>query len=541
MIPKKLASRLAALLAACCLLSVPALAAETGELALPGGPAPKLTQLSFPEGEDNDELFSAYVSQRLFAAANAGVSPLSAQDPAGDRLVGDVNKRAYSLLKEKIETTAKSGGSAMYTLTSEELGQKTEWTFEELKDLDNDPENPLFGDSQEMTDEILEQIVSLLFDQVSAELDALAVENALLVDCPFDLYWFDKTLGVAFWAQIAEGGGFQNETLSLSLEYRFNYRVAEAYRDEDYVQIEVDGNNNITNLETFKLVVTTDVSRVQAAASAAAAIVAKHQAKSDYEKLLAYKDEICALTAYNGDAANPDNNVDYGDPWQLIHVFDGDPGTNVVCEGYAKAFQYLCDLTDFGGDVACYLVEGTMSGGTGDGGDGQPGPHMWNIVRIGGRSYLVDVTNSDEGSIGQDGGLFLAGTAERGEAGYVFRPAENNPVTYQYNKGMIAAWGEQVLTLAEESYSPAPSETGKIAPVAPPEDGRLTVSGSAGQPSWLLVAGYDQDNRLKGVFWVQVEGAYNEELPLPDGTLSWKVLLTGGESWSPLCGAVASE
>ena len=30
---------------------------------------------------------------------------------------------------------------------------------------------------------------------------------------------------------------------------------------------------------------------------------------------------------------------------ELIWVFDGDSSTNVVCEGYAKAFQYLCDLS----------------------------------------------------------------------------------------------------------------------------------------------------------------------------------------------------
>lgn len=30
------------------------------------------------------------------------------------------------------------------------------------------------------------------------------------------------------------------------------------------------------------------------------------------------------------------------DPWQLIHVFDGDTTTNVVCEGCSKAFVYTC-------------------------------------------------------------------------------------------------------------------------------------------------------------------------------------------------------
>ena len=64
----------------------------------------------------------------------------------------------------------------------------------------------------------------------------------------------------------------------------------------------------------------------------------------------------------------------------------------MVCEGYSKAFKYLCDLTWTGSDseVACYLPTGTM-----DGGD-----HMWNIVSIGGVNYLTDITNCDSGTIG---------------------------------------------------------------------------------------------------------------------------------------------
>lgn len=45
----------------------------------------------------------------------------------------------------------------------------------------------------------------------------------------------------------------------------------------------------------------------------------------------------------------------------MIYVFDGDEATNVVCEGYAKAFQYLCDLDG----ITYYSVSGTMNGGTG--------------------------------------------------------------------------------------------------------------------------------------------------------------------------------
>ena len=33
---------------------------------------------------------------------------------------------------------------------------------------------------------------------------------------------------------------------------------------------------------------------------------------------------------------------------------------------------------------------------------------MWNIVTIGDGNYLVDVTNSDDGTAGERGGLFMA-------------------------------------------------------------------------------------------------------------------------------------
>ena len=101
-------------------------------------------------------------------------------------------------------------------------------------------------------------------------------------------------------------------------------------------------------------------------------IVKEFQDFTETEKLYGYKETICYLTSYNDDVTEAD---EYGDPWQLIYVFDGDDSTNVVCEGYSKAFQYLCDLSD----ITCYTVTGMMDGGTGE------GPHMWNVVANNGR------------------------------------------------------------------------------------------------------------------------------------------------------------
>ena len=49
-----------------------------------------------------------------------------------------------------------------------------------------------------------------------------------------------------------------------------------------------------------------------------------------------------------------------------------------VCEGIAKAYEFLCDLAG----ISCILVVGTMNGGN----------HAWNKIWIDGKSGFVDVT-----------------------------------------------------------------------------------------------------------------------------------------------------
>lgn len=111
-------------------------------------------------------------------------------------------------------------------------------------------------------------------------------------------------------------------------------------------------------------------------------IVRRYEGKSDYDKIVGYAKEICALNEYNHAAADDDNYFSKNvDPWSIIYVFDRDMTTNVVCEGYGKAFQYLCDL----GGIECHYVTGSASGGN----------HGWNIVVLDGKSYLVDLTMCD--------------------------------------------------------------------------------------------------------------------------------------------------
>lgn len=257
------------------------------------------------------------------------------------------------------------------------------------------------------------------------------ITTALVHDCPFELYWYDKTVGSSFGISIqTERLGDVTKRVTVT-SVTFSFHVSPSYANGQYA---------------------VDTQKTKSAAAVvekARAIIAKYANASDYGKLIGYRDEICALVSYNDGAVSENYTGGYGDPWQLIYVFDGDSATNVVCEGYAKAFQYLCDLTDFSGDVSCYTANGMMSGGTG------AGAHMWNLVRMeDGKLYLVDVTNSDESSVGQDGGLFLAGGSGSPASGYVFA-AGNTSISYAYAKDYIAFWNTSgILSLSSKGYEP---------------------------------------------------------------------------------------
>lgn len=54
-----------------------------------------------------------------------------------------------------------------------------------------------------------------------------------------------------------------------------------------------------------------------------------------------------------------------------------------VCEGYAKAYKYLCDALK----LRCMVVHGTAK----DMHSGREGKHAWNVVRVDGNFYHVDV------------------------------------------------------------------------------------------------------------------------------------------------------
>lgn len=280
-----------------------------------------------------------------------------------------------------------------------------------------------------------------------ADVNHDALLSKLLANMPYELYWFDKTNGMAI------SYGIEADENTVTIPYiAVGFCVADAYRDTTKYAVNEKGETILDEANNpvpdYTAVDTAKTGAAKTAAVTAAQVVAENQGKGAYSKLVAYREYITKAVDYNFAAADENNGYAYGDPWQLIYVFDGDPKTNVVCEGYSKAFKYLCDLTWTGSDpeVACYLPTGTMKGGTGE------GAHMWNIVSIGGVNYLTDITNCDSGTTGAPDQLFLCGAEGSVDAGYA-AATTGGAVTYVYDQNTKDIY-DQELVLSATKYSP---------------------------------------------------------------------------------------
>lgn len=404
---KRFAVFLTALLAALCLLPAPALAAGAPLAEEPeafSAPESRTAGWSSMEEADNAGLFSVFVAARLYSAGGG-----ASGSAAGNLLEGG-ERAVYDALLPRIKRAADWGGSTVFTLRAEELGLPTRWTPERLG-----------------VPRITQEVIDGLLDRPEYQIDLKAVLSALLADCPYELYWFQKAKDETgnggaemTYAAREAGPGDDGGVILSGLTYTFRFYTARDYRQDD----------------GYPFMVRTDVAGLAAARAAIREILAANEGKSDYEKLTAYHDAVRGMTDYSGEAG-----AEYGDPWQLIWVFDGDPGTTAASEGYAKAFKYLCGM---GGleEAECYTVDGLRDGGEG------AAPYMWNIVRTGGKNYLADLA----------GGLFLAGARadySTDPKGYAAALPGGTTVIYHYDEHYTNPWGEDVLLeLAEKDYMP---------------------------------------------------------------------------------------
>ena len=363
---------------------------------------------------DNEELLDGYAQMRL---NNAGGGMLRASFYAGRKLNAKSATQGaiYFFLKSKVvDIAAGNLTSSSFSGSISDLGlSKTRYTAQELG-------------LEKIDDSNCEEAFNLL--KVAAGLEtnaALGIGDgitpairALLGDCPYELYWFDKKTGWRYGYSYSYGYSSGEYYIEVT-RYTFILSVASAYA----------GSGDYTVSTANADLINTAISTAQGIADEAAGL-------SDREKLAYFKTQICSLTSYNHEAAD-DSSTPYGNPWQLIWVFDGDSTTTVVCEGYSKAFQYLCELSSFTGDVTVCSVTGSIGGG-----------HMWNIVSLDGYKFLVDVTNCDEGTVGAPDKLFMTGYDSGSvAAGYTFDCGRKS-ITYTYDSSTRSIYGDDALTLA---------------------------------------------------------------------------------------------
>ncbi len=373
-----------------------------------------------------------------------------------DARLSGLNLKIYNLLKPLVQQVA--AGELASTVFEIDVGSDAEgliYSLDQLKKV-----NPDLVSIRTETGDIAAGVMDAYF--ILAGFDIRTVMNALIANLSYDLYWFNKTYSYKRYVYsdgYSDGklSVFQNQKMIISLHVAPEFSADQADHSTSF-------NTDLA-------------ASISTAAETARGIAAQHAEEGDAQKLRSFKDAICELTSYNYDAIR--QGAPYGNPWQLIWVFDGDPETKVVCEGYAKAFKYLCELSAFQASVSVSLVTGTLGSSN----------HMWNLVSVdGGFSYLVDVTNCDEGMAGYPDDLFLAGYSalyeSGGQSGYRFK-AGNGSLTYIYDSTTVNLYSADQIAVSDRNYSdenvPAVEKTGACGSQLTwtlYEDGLLIITGT---------------------------------------------------------------
>lgn len=352
----------------------------------------------------NDELFELHFEREIYGMGEISTFGTSSRDSLTPR-----QQKLYDYFKINVQRVANgSTANAYFSIT----GAQT------LYDMGY----PAIASYRTQTekDAVREYFRQQLFD------DFHIVCDAIRFDCPYDLYWHAGSMRISY-SGYHSNNTYYVDTVTLTFDVDVKYRSASYTQDRPTV------NTYLTNAASM-------------VTHTARNIVSKYAWNTDYDKLKGYKNEICNMVSYDYDAANDTTGTYDGGAWDLIYVFDNDPYTNVVCEGYAKAFQYLCDLTVFNSDkIECRTVNGYTSG-----------RHRWNIVTMeDGWNYLVDVTNSDTGMSGQYGDLFLTAKAtyDAYNKRYTFY-YRNHSLSYTYNDDLPYAPEDLLLAETAAVYNP---------------------------------------------------------------------------------------
>ena len=301
--------------------------------------------------------------------------------------------------------SAKTG----WSWTKKELGLLDSESFlEEMKDADGNIIYDYDGVTPIMVPS--EKVSAAVRKFISPDIDLLV--NVLDSDCPCELYWFDKESGV-----ITDFKCVCDEKSLDVCELTLYFTVSDDYIDTSAGHPFALGKRP---------------ERVAIAFNNAGKIVKKYSSEDDRQKLDSYRKEIYQLAscckaenAFNG----------YED--EIISVFDQDANTESTHEGYAKAFQYLCNISRFEDkSLACCTVEGFLN----------DKPHLWNIVRKNNESFLCDLYSSDDKAQEFSDALFMKNCADSN------MEEIDRALSYKENKnGFLYTYGENTLSLYKNS------------------------------------------------------------------------------------------
>ncbi len=158
---------------------------------------------------------------------------------------------------------------------------------------------------------------------------------------------------------------------SFSSSYYFDVLTNEYVVEIEFLYFELDNYNHKFTLDEIK--------QMKEELKKEAERVVKTlnlNALSEYERVKAVNKYLCDLITYSaGDGPYmPIQHTPYG------ALINGD----CVCEGYAKSAKLLFDMCG----IEAYYVTGDTSGG----------PHGWNLVKVEGKYYQLDITWNDADS-----------------------------------------------------------------------------------------------------------------------------------------------
>ena len=174
-------------------------------------------------------------------------------------------------------------------------------------------------------------------------------------DTDYDIHNFERGK-----YSLASEGKIIGDTayMTYTFDYSDSYAVSRACADPSLLdRLSEQQQHTVKPLEAIRDLVITD-------------------GMSDYEKELALHDYITKNCSYDTEAAARDK-IDS----EATNITPFIVNKKGVCEAYAFTFKALCDLSG----LECHIVTGTMDGTS----------HAWNVIKLDGEYYNVDVTADD--------------------------------------------------------------------------------------------------------------------------------------------------